>query len=152
MHSAYTAYSMSVRSSKASSLLALLQTAPTEPSGLSAAEPQPRLSPKSSQPGATKPGAKRVTKKPHPNPQRPPEEAPAAGRTGRRVTIFLHEEDRRIIRDLMAYLAGQGRRVSESIVIKAALRTAQPGQALLNAHEEAARQDQRFKEAGSGSF
>ena len=52
---------------------------------------------------------------------------------------------RRIIRELMAYLAGQGRRVSESIAIKAALRMAKPGNELLIAHEEAAAQDQRFK-------
>ena len=74
----------------------------------------------------------------------PPAEAENS-RKGKRVTIFLHEGDRKIIRELMAYLAGQGRRVSESIAIKAALRMAKPGTELLNAHEEAAAQDQRFK-------
>jgi len=69
----------------------------------------------------------------------------AGSRKGKRVTIFLHDGDRRIIRELMAYLAGQGRRVSESIAIKAALRMAKPGTDLLVAHEQAAAQDQRFK-------
>jgi hypothetical protein len=68
-----------------------------------------------------------------------------AGGTGKRVTLFLHERDRQLIRELMAYLAGQGRRVSESIVIKAALRVAKHDSALLRAHDDAAAQDQRFK-------
>lgn len=65
---------------------------------------------------------------------------------GKRVTIYLHEGDRRIIQELIAYLAGQGRRgLSESSTIKAALRVAKPGADLLRAHEEAVSQDQRFK-------
>ncbi len=104
-----------VSSDKASALLGLLHM-PTEPSSL----------------------------EPAPTPSAPPAED-GNSRKGKRVTIFLHEGDRRIIRELMAYLASQGRRVSESIAIKAALRMAKPGNELLIAHEEAAAQDQRFK-------
>lgn len=129
---------MATKSSKASSLLALIQTSPTEPSGIAVAEPSQQATGK-----RPTPQSKRKSR-----PELKSIQPAMAGRTGSRVTIFLHEEDRRIIRELMAYLAGQGRRVSESIVIKAALRTASPGQQLLNAHEEAARQDQRFKERG----
>lgn len=131
---------MATKSSKASSLLALIQTAPTEPSEVApTGPPSPQASSRRAAPQSRK-AARREPKV---------TQAEVTGRTGSRVTIFLHEGDRRIIQELMAYLAGQGRRVSESIVIKAALRTANPGQALLNAHEEAARQDQRFKEHGS---
>ncbi len=110
-----------VSSDKASALLGLIQTS-TEPSSLAPSSPETNI--------AT-PAIDRV---------------PAALRPkGKRVTIFLHEGDRRLIRELMAYLAGQGRRVSESIAIKAALRMAKPGNELLLAHEEAAAQDRRFK-------
>ncbi|MEJ7606943.1 MAG: hypothetical protein WKF37_11915 [Bryobacteraceae bacterium] len=74
-----------------------------------------------------------------------PKKSPASA-TGKRTQVFLHEGDRRIIRELIAYLAGQGLRVSESLIIKAALRTAKPGDLLLRAYQEAASQDQRFKE------
>lgn len=111
------------KSPKASALLGLIQ-APTEPSTVEEV------------PAERKPAsaAATVTRKP----------VAKAGR-GKRVTIFLHEGDRQLIRELMAYLAGQGRRVSESITIKAALRMAKPGADLLRAHEEAASQDLRFK-------
>jgi hypothetical protein len=112
------------KSPKATALLGLIQT-PTEPSTIEAAAAEPKPAPIKSAP-VRKPVAK-------------------VGGKGKRVTIFLHEGDRRIIRELMAYLAGQGRRVSESIAIKAALRMAKPGGALLDAHEEAASQDLRFK-------
>jgi hypothetical protein len=111
------------KSPKASALLDLIQ-APTQPSTVEAA------------PAERKPAsAATVTRKP----------IAKAGR-GKRVTIFLHEADRQIIRELMAYLAGQGKRVSESITIKAALRMAKPGADFLRAHEDAAAQDLRFKE------
>jgi hypothetical protein len=118
-------------SPKASALLNLMQ-APTEPSRLPetpTAEPVP--------------AERKTVSSANAAPVRKPI-AKARG-TGKRVTLFLHERDRQLIRELMAYLAGQGRRVSESIVIKAALRVAKHDSALLRAHDDAAAQDQRFK-------
>src|SRR3954452_20992192 len=113
------------KNSKSSALLSLLQNAPTEPTSI----PEGRTD---------------VVKPTDVPRQRPGTERSSA--TGKRTQVFLHDADRRIIRELVAYFAGQGRRVSESLVIKAALRAAKPGEALLNAYEEAAHQDQRFKE------
>lgn len=121
------------KSAKETALLSLIQ-APTKPSkaaeasALAAAPDHKSLSPRS--------GANQQRRK----------EDPLKGSRGKRVTIYLHEGDRRIIRELIAYLAGQGRRgLSESSTIKAALRVAKPGADLLNAHEAATSQDQRFK-------
>jgi hypothetical protein len=57
----------------------------------------------------------------------------------------MHEEDRRILRELSAWLAGQGVRASDSLVIRTALRSAKTGSALLEAYREAAKLDGRLK-------
>jgi hypothetical protein len=117
------------KSSKATALLNLIQ-AQTPPSTVEAEAPAKERKPVTTTKGSAT--ERRAA-------------APKAG-PGRRVTIYLHEGDRRIIQELIAYLAGQGRRgLSESSTIKAALRVAKPGAELLRAHEEAASQDQRFK-------
>jgi hypothetical protein len=51
----------------------------------------------------------------------------APQKRGKAVNIYLHDTDRARIRDLVAYLAGEGLRVSDSQIIKAALLLAQPG-------------------------
>ncbi len=114
------------QSSKATALLSLIQ-APTTPSTVEAAAPVKDRKPVA--PAITEGRKNASTTGP-----------------GKRVTIYLHEGDRRIIQELIAYLAGQGRRgLSESSTIKAALRVAKPGADLLRAHGEATAQDQRFK-------
>jgi hypothetical protein len=64
---------------------------------------------------------------------------------GKPVQFWLHEEDRRLIRELAAWLAGQGIRPSDSMVVRATLRMAKAGPALLEAYRQAAALDGRFK-------
>ncbi len=86
-----------------------------------------------------------------PDPQKPPGtrfEASAAKskrRIGKATQFWFHEEDRRIVRELVAWLLGQGLRVTDSMVIRAALRTARTGDDLLKACRETADLDGRLK-------
>jgi hypothetical protein len=57
----------------------------------------------------------------------------------------MHEEDRKLIRELAAWLAGQGIRPSDSMVVRAALRMAKPGSALLQSYQQSASLDGRVK-------
>jgi hypothetical protein len=69
-----------------------------------------------------------------------------AAKRGKAVNIYLHNADQVRIRDLAAYLANEGLRVSDSQVIKAALLVAQPDKRLLKAYLEIKGADQRFKQ------
>lgn len=66
-------------------------------------------------------------------------------RIGKPVQFWLHEEDRRIVRELSAWLAGQGIRPSDSMVVRAALRMAKIGPGLLDAYGQAAALDGRLR-------
>jgi hypothetical protein len=72
--------------------------------------------------------------------------AAPASRVGKPVQFWLHDEDRQIVRELAAYLAGQGIRSTDSMVIRAALRTAKTGAELLGAYRQAAQLDGRLKQ------
>ena len=67
-------------------------------------------------------------------------------RVGKPVQFWLHEEDRRLVRELSAWLAGQGLRSTDSLVIRSALRTAKTGGDLLDAYRQAAQLDGRLKQ------
>jgi len=67
-------------------------------------------------------------------------------RVGKPVQFWLHEEDRRLVRELAAWLAGQGLRSTDSLVIRSALRTAKTGGELLEAYRQAAQLDGRLKQ------
>ncbi len=82
---------------------------------------------------------------PEPTPPIASREPRKRGRVGRPVQFWMHEEDRRILRELSAWLAGQGVRVSDSLVIRTALRSAKTGSELLEAYREAAKLDGRLK-------
>jgi hypothetical protein len=73
------------------------------------------------------------------------------GRVGKPVQFWMHEEDRRILRELSAWLAGQGVRASDSLVIRTALRSAKVGSELLQAYREAAQLDGRLKQSSESS-
>lgn len=64
---------------------------------------------------------------------------------GKPVNMYMHPDDVDRIRSLAAYLAAQGKRVSDSQVVKAALRVARADSDLLAAYEETLSIDQRFK-------
>jgi len=72
--------------------------------------------------------------------------APPASRVGKPVQFWLHDEDRQIVRELAAYLSGQGIRSTDSMVIRAALRMAKTGAELLDAYRQAAQLDGRLKQ------
>jgi hypothetical protein len=72
--------------------------------------------------------------------------APPKGRVGKPVQFWLHDEDRQMVRELAAWLAGQGLRPTDSMVIRSALRTAKTGGDLLEAYRQAAQLDGRLKQ------
>jgi hypothetical protein len=71
---------------------------------------------------------------------------PKQGRIGKPVQFWMHDEDLRILRELSAWLAGQGVRASDSLVVRTALRSAKTGADLLQAYRKAAQLDGRLKQ------
>ena len=70
---------------------------------------------------------------------------PRARPPGRFSSIYLNEQDQRLLRDLSLWFAGHGLRINDTLVLRIALRAARPGSALLAAYEEAVKSDRRFK-------
>jgi hypothetical protein len=68
-----------------------------------------------------------------------------SGQAGKASLIYFHPEDKKIIRELAAWFAGQGVMINDSLVIKSVLRAARPGGELLAAYQNALQSDQRFK-------
>jgi hypothetical protein len=68
---------------------------------------------------------------------------PATGLRGRGVHLWFHEEDEKLIRELSVWLHTQRPRINDSLVIKAVLRAAKTGPALLAAYDEAVKIDGR---------
>ncbi|MEZ2346605.1 hypothetical protein [Terriglobus sp. RCC_193] len=68
----------------------------------------------------------------------------ASPQRGKRVTMYLRDEDREKVRQLMADIALQGERVSESLIVRAAILAAEPGKKFLTAYKQAASVDLRF--------
>ncbi len=66
-------------------------------------------------------------------------------KVGKPVQFWMHDEDRKLVRELSAWLAGQGVRPSDSMVIRAALRFAKTGSAFLESYWEASQLDGRLK-------
>ena len=66
-------------------------------------------------------------------------------RKGGPVQFWMHDEDRKLVRELSAWLAGQGLRPTDSMVIRAALRQAKTGGAFIEAYWDAAKLDGRLK-------
>jgi hypothetical protein len=69
----------------------------------------------------------------------------AKSRKGKPVQFWMHDEDRKLVRELSAWLAGQGLRPTDSMVIRAVLRLAKTGGGLIEAYWEAAKLDGRLK-------
>ena len=64
---------------------------------------------------------------------------------GRPVNLYLRDADVTKVRELMASVAAQGERTSESLIVRAAIQAAEPGRKFLQAYREAAGADLRFK-------
>lgn len=73
-------------------------------------------------------------------------EAPKAqaGRTGRRITFYLHPADEDRIKHFRVWLGTHGERVNDSLVLKACLRSAEAGERLLDGLASAMADDKRF--------
>ena len=90
---------------------------------------------------AAKPKAtKRIKSVPR---QAPESSSPAA--SGKFSSIYLNVEDQRILRELSAWFAGQGRKINDTLIIRTALRAVQTGSELLTAYDIAAQSDRRYK-------
>ena len=71
---------------------------------------------------------------------------PKLNRVGKPVQFWLHDEDRRLVRELSAWLAGQGERPTDSLVIRTALRIARSNAELLAAYRQVSQMDGRLKQ------
>ena len=129
-------------SSRQSDLLAALQRKSTPPAATAVplpkpdAPPVPELSLEPAEKPAEPPRAAAV----------PPATAVKPRRVGKPVQFWLHEEDRKLVRELAAWLAGQGIRPTDSMVVRASLRMAKPGSAFLEAYRKASLLDGRLKQ------
>jgi len=66
-------------------------------------------------------------------------------RRGKPVNLYLRESDIEKIRELTAFIAGNGDRTSDSLIVRAAIRAAKAGSAFLNAYGAVADDDLRFR-------
>ena len=64
---------------------------------------------------------------------------------GKPVNLYLREADVAKVRELLAFMAGQGERVSESLIVRAAIQAATPGRLFREAFKQAAGEDLRFR-------
>lgn len=84
--------------------------------------------------------------KPRPRPSRRTAPATAPRNSGPKPAQFwFHEEDRRTIRELAAWVAGQGVRPSDSLILRAALHTTKTNQEFLEAYRQVSQRDGRLK-------
>ena len=63
---------------------------------------------------------------------------------GRAIHLYLHPQDEKLIRELAVWLSPHRKRINDSLVIKAVLRTATTGAPLLAAYDDAVQVDGRF--------
>ena len=75
-----------------------------------------------------------------------PSPAVKVKKRGTAVQFWMRDEDRQVIRELSAYLAAQGERATDSLVVRAALRMAKADAGLIRAFREAQSLDGRRKE------
>ncbi len=66
-------------------------------------------------------------------------------KNGKASALYLYSEDQTLIRQHAAWLAQQGNRVNDSLVVRAVLRAVRPGPDLLHAYQHAVKCDKRLK-------
>jgi len=71
--------------------------------------------------------------------------ASGSRKAAHKLQFYLHDEDRRTIRELSAWLAGQGVRASDSLIIRSALQLTKTGGDLLSTYRQLAELDGRLK-------
>jgi hypothetical protein len=107
-----------------------MNAAPNPVTSVSKAEPIIKSLPQPTAPAALRPTG--------------PSATPVKGR-GKPSQYWLHDEDRRALRNLAAWLAAQGERPTDSLVIRSVLQMATAGPKLLKAYRQAAQLDGRLK-------
>jgi hypothetical protein len=73
----------------------------------------------------------------------PPKKTASVG--GRPLNAYVQAEDITLVRELATFISGRGYRVSDSQVIRAALRVAKADNKFFNAFKEVLATDGRFK-------
>ncbi|HEY1804944.1 MAG TPA: hypothetical protein VGG45_10740 [Terracidiphilus sp.] len=64
---------------------------------------------------------------------------------GKPVNLYLRDADLNKVRELTAFVAGQGDRTSDSLIVRAAIHAASPGRGFMDVYREVAAADLRFK-------
>lgn len=72
-------------------------------------------------------------------------DADKAEKRSKAIAISLHPQDREKIRELSLWFSAQGAKITDSMIIRCALRLAEPGSALMDAYQQARQLDQRIK-------
>lgn len=67
---------------------------------------------------------------------------------GRNVNLYLYDADIAKIRELVSWVAASGERVSDSLIVRTALRVANADKKFLATYKDAAMADQRYKPLG----
>jgi hypothetical protein len=125
---------MSKQKNNVNDLLAAIKRQPTA------------ITPEKAEPDALpKPAANEESVRPRTSTKAAAKEAGPKSRVGKPVQFWMHDQDRKLVRELSAWLAGQGLRPTDSMVIRAALRMAKTGGGLIEAYWEAAKLDGRLK-------
>lgn len=114
-------------------LLAAIARQPTSSTPEKATADQPLQYPETKKP-ARQETAKKIT------PDRK-----SRNKLGKPVQFWMYDDEIKLVRELSAWLAGQGIRASDSMVIRAVLRAAKTGSGLLDAYTQAAKLDGRVK-------
>jgi hypothetical protein len=139
------------RQSKAESLRAAITAIATAPTIDAAPAPASQSEPMSEAPetAASASPTQAVVTQPEsisePRPRPKPRAVKAPKSRPRPAQYYFYEEDRRAIRTLAAWLAGQGERPSDARVIRAVLQTARAGPDLLKAYRQTAQTDGRLR-------
>ena len=68
-----------------------------------------------------------------------------ARKRGKPTNLYMRDADISKLRELTAYLSAEGKRTSDSLIVRAALQAATPGPAFLKAYTQAAAADLRFR-------
>lgn len=135
---------MSSKAKPASKVDGLLATLKQKKVPAPQIETVPAVAPASTAPEPAAPPAapEPMTSKGQPAPPR----KETKSRAGRPVQFWIHEEDRLLLRELSAWLAGQGERPTDSMVIRSALRVTKTGGDFLKAYRQASQLDGRLKQ------
>lgn len=76
-----------------------------------------------------------------------PQSAQERGVRGKAIQFYLHTPDEKLIREFAVWLSPHRKRINDSLVIKAVLRAAKTGPALLAAYDEGLSVSEAHKEA-----